>query len=87
MAGERVVLAESGLPSSNRGVSEFRNADGTLTVGIDWFSASIDLRAALDELAFRDGDSFEEVRQWIEFSPENARIAALQVFCWFFAGL
>ncbi|OWQ77305.1 replication protein, partial [Stenotrophomonas maltophilia] len=87
MVGDRAVLAGSGLPSSNRGVSEFRNADGTLTVGIDWFSASIDLRAALDELAFRDGDSFEEVRQWIEFSPENARIAALQVFCWFFAGL
>lgn len=87
MVGDRAVLAGSGLPSSNRGVSEFRNADGTLTVGIDWFSASIDLRAALDELAFRDGDSFEEVRQWIEFSPDNARIAALQVFCWFFAGL
>ncbi|HEL4665009.1 TPA: replication initiation factor domain-containing protein, partial [Stenotrophomonas maltophilia] len=47
----------------------------------------MDLRAALDELAFRDGDSFEEVRQWIEFCPDNARIAALQVFCWFFAGL
>lgn len=87
MAGDRAVLAGSGLPSSNRGVSEFRNADGTLTVGIDWFSASIDPRAALDEAAFRDGDSFAEVRQWIEFSSENARIAALQVFCWFFAGL
>ncbi len=53
MAGDRAVLAGSGLPSFNRGVSEFRNTDGTLTVGIDWFSASIDLRAALDELAFQ----------------------------------
>ncbi|RNK55244.1 replication protein, partial [Xanthomonas vasicola pv. vasculorum] len=34
---------EVGLPSSNRGVSEFSNSDGTLTVIIDWFSASVDL--------------------------------------------
>ncbi|HID9489542.1 TPA: replication initiation factor domain-containing protein [Stenotrophomonas maltophilia] len=87
MVGDRAVLAGSGLPSSNRGVSEFRNADGTLTVGIDWFSASVDMFAVLNELAFRDGDSFEEVRNWIDYSADNARVVALQMFCWFFAGL
>ena len=79
MVGDRAMLAGSGLPSSNRGVSEFRNADGTLTVGIDWFSASVDMFAVLNELAFRDGDSYEEVRQWIDFSADNARVVALQM--------
>lgn len=80
------ALATAGLPASNRGVSEFRNAQGTLTVGIDWFSASVDLIGCLRELCFMDNDSGEDVRQWIDASPENARQAALQVFCWFFAG-
>ncbi|MEE7546138.1 replication protein [Xanthomonas sp. Kuri4-1] len=84
MAGE---LAVSGLPSSNRGVSEFRNADGTLTVVIDWFSASVDLMAALRQIGFLDRDNAEEVRQWMDASGENARVVAMQVFCWFFAGL
>lgn len=35
--GRRGQESASALPSSNRGVSEFRNAYGTLTVGIDWF--------------------------------------------------
>ncbi|WP_313206952.1 replication initiation factor domain-containing protein [Stenotrophomonas sp.] len=87
MAGDRAVLDRSGLPSSNRGVSEFRNDTGTLTVGIDWFSASVDMFAVLNELAFRDGDSYEDVRQWIDYSAENARVVALQMFCFFFAGL
>ena len=79
--------ATAGLPSSNRGVSEFRNEAGTLTVGIDWFSASVDLFAALREVDFIEGESQEEMRQWIDVSADNARVAALQVFCWFFAGL
>lgn len=79
--------ATAGLPSSNRGVSEFRNEDGTLTVGIDWLSASVDLFAALRETGFLDRDGQDEVRQWIDASADNARVAALQVFCWFFAGL
>ncbi len=87
MAVERAVLEGSGLPSSNRGVSEFRNETGTLTVGIDWFSASVDLFAALREVDFTEGETQEEMRQWIDASAENARVAALQVFCWFFAGL
>ncbi|HHA2871971.1 TPA: replication protein, partial [Stenotrophomonas maltophilia] len=73
MVGDRAVLAGAGLPSSNRGVSEFRNPEGTLTVGIDWFSASVDMLAVLNELAFREGDSYEEIRQWVDFSPDNAR--------------
>lgn len=44
--------ATAGFPSSNRGVSEYRNEDGTLTVGIDWLSASVDLFAALHEAGF-----------------------------------
>ena len=83
--------ATAGLPASNRGVSEFRNAEGTLTVGIDWFSASVDLFTALREVGFAEceelGLTQEEMRLWIDASAENARIAALQVFCWFFAGL
>ncbi|MCC4631073.1 replication initiation factor domain-containing protein [Xanthomonas citri] len=80
-------LAVSGLPSSNRGVSEFRNADGTLTVGIDWFSASVDLRAVLGEAGVFVNDDPEEVREWMDVTAANARAVALQVFCWFFAGL
>lgn len=87
VAVDRAVLGGSGLPASNRGVSEFRNADGTLTVGIDWFSASVDLTATLREVGFLDNDAQDEVRQWIDASADNARIAALQVFCWFFSGL
>lgn len=87
MTSDRAVLAGSGLPSSNRGVSEFRNPEGTLTVGIDWFSASVDMLAVLNELDFREGESYEQIRQWVDFSPENARVVALQIFCWFFAGL
>ncbi|WP_099603425.1 replication initiation factor domain-containing protein [Stenotrophomonas maltophilia] len=79
--------ATAGLPSSNRGVSEFRNADGTLTVGIDWFSASIDMLETLRQVGFLDGDSYEDIRQWIDLTGDNARVVALQVFCWFFAGL
>lgn len=79
--------ATAGLPSSNRGVSEFRNEQGTLTVGIDWLSASVDLFGALRETGFLDRDGQDEVRQWIDASADNARIAALQIFCWFFAGL
>ncbi|KKY04269.1 hypothetical protein NY94_23950 [Xanthomonas phaseoli pv. phaseoli] len=78
---------EVGLPSSNRGVSEFRNADGTLTVAIDWFSASVDLRAVLCEAGVFVNDDPEEVREWMDVTAENARAVALQVFCWFFAGL
>lgn len=77
----------AGLPASNRGVSEFRNAEGTLTVGIDWLAASVDLFATLAEVGFMDGEAVEDVRNWIDASPENARVAALQVFCWFFSGL
>lgn len=84
---ERMQAAGEGLPASNRGVSEFSNPEGTLTVGIDWFSASIDLFVALDEVGFLTGDAQDEVRQWIDFNPDNARVAALQVFTWFFAGL
>lgn len=87
MAGDRAVLAESGLPSSNRGVSEFRNEAGTLTVGIDWLSASVDLMASLREVSFLVGDAPDEVAEWINASADNARVAALQIFCWFFAGL
>lgn len=79
--------AVTGLPSSNRGVSGFRNAEGTLSVGIDWFSASVDLFAVLREVGFLDRDAADEVRAWIDASADNARVAALQVFCWFFAGL
>ncbi|PZP68787.1 MAG: replication protein, partial [Stenotrophomonas maltophilia] len=81
------MAGELGLPSSNRGVSEFRNADGTLTVGIDWFSASIDMLETLRQVGFLDGDSYEDIRQWIDLTGDNARVVALQVFCWFFAGL
>ena len=77
----------AGLPASNRGVSEFRNAEGTLHVGIDWLSASVDLFATLREVGFMDNDTIEDVRNWIDASAENARVAALQVFCWFFGGL
>lgn len=87
MAGDRAALAGSGLPSSNRGVSEFSNPEGTLTVGIDWFSASVDLFVALRETGFMDGDAQDEIREWIDASADNARVAALQIFCWFFAGL
>nr|WP_267473044.1 replication initiation factor domain-containing protein [Stenotrophomonas rhizophila] len=58
-----------------------------MTVGIDWFSASVDLFVALQETGFLDRDAQDEVRQWIDASADNARVAALQVFCWFFAGL
>ncbi|KGT50282.1 replication initiation factor domain-containing protein [Xanthomonas phaseoli pv. phaseoli] len=78
---------EAGIPSSNRGCSEFRNADGTLTVVIDWFSASVDLFAVLREVGYLDRDDAEEVRQWMEADAANARVIALHVFTFFFAGL
>jgi len=81
------AAATAGLPASNRGVSEFSNPEGTLTVGIDWFSASIDLFVALRETGFLDRDTQDESREWIDACADNARVAALHVFTWFFGGL
>nr|AMH87645.1 replication-associated protein [Pacific flying fox faeces associated circular DNA molecule-1] len=78
----------AGLPLSNRGVSEFSNPEGTLTACIDWLSGSVDLGAALSEAGGVYGDLMfdEETRQWIDFDAQNAHAAALQLFCFFFAG-
>ncbi|AUJ12703.1 replication protein [Xanthomonas oryzae pv. oryzae] len=78
---------EAGLPSSNRGVSEFRNSDGTLTVIIDWFSASVDLFAVLRQVGYLDRDDAEEVRQWSDACADNALVIAINLFTFFFAGL
>lgn len=108
--------AERGLPSSNRGVSGFRNPDGPgyatekykgakrfqksdqvagqgkgtgISIGIDWFAASVDLEWVLrDQGAIGYGPAESDRKRLLDGCTDGS--AALEVahhvFAFFFAG-
>jgi phage replication initiation protein len=71
------------LPSSNRGVSEFRKPARLISVGIDWFAASVDLRFVLEEQGW---EGMHEVLRMLDETGANALKIAHAVLCYFFAG-
>lgn len=85
----------AGLPSSNRGVSEFRNAQtvagnhraGGIGVGIDWLAASVDLCAVLFEQGAIGPDN-EDRKRLLDGCDDGSTAleVAAHVFAFFFAG-
>lgn len=74
-----------GLPSSNRGVSEFREPGQGISVGIDWIACSVDLFAVLAEQGWADGDQ-KKLYESLQLSGDKAPGIAAAVFAHFFAG-
>lgn len=74
----------SGLPSSNRGVSEFREPGEGLQVGIDWLACSVDVVAILRESAWPESE--KETLDVLNATGANALDVASIVFCHFLAG-
>lgn len=75
--------AGQGLPSSNRGVSEFSEGTG-ISVGLDWVAFSCDLFAVAREFGIEaeGGESLSA----ISTDPQVAAMFAAHVFAFFFAG-
>ncbi len=77
------------LPSSNRGVSEFRKpASATISVGIDWLSASVGLEAVMYEqgaFVHGPGPIGRKLFDGLEDGSTALEVAA-HVFAFFFAG-
>ena len=84
-------VAASRLPSSNRGVSEFRKGDEApqIAVSIDWLSASVDLVAVLGEQgAIGHAPSFDGRKRLLDGLEDGttALEVSAHVFAFFFAG-
>lgn len=73
----------SGLPSSNRGVSEFRKDDQGIRVGFDWIAFSVDLFQVATETGHEVACSARSLEE-ISTIPEVARSFASMVFGFFF---
>lgn len=69
------------LPSSNRGVSEFREGPTVLT---DWIAASVDLPAVLQHQAWPE--SMKDTLDVLDATGANAIDVALSVLAFFFGG-
>ena len=78
------VAAVWGLPSSNRGVSEFRERDEAISVHIDWVAASVALLDVLQDQGWPFG--IAETLAEIDVDAQRAHDVALAVFVHFFAG-
>lgn len=74
----------SRLPSSNRGVSEFREPGETISVGIDWLACSVDLLAVLNEQGLSDDQ--KNTLDVLNGTGANAHEIAGIVFAHFLAG-
>lgn len=72
-----------GLPSSNRGVSGFRQRNG-ISVGIDWIAVSVDLLAVLNEQGWTDGQ--KNTLDTLNGEGGNAGALAAAVFAFFLSG-